>query len=120
MNTMVKFSLCTLSDEELVKKVDKLTDEMFQKQEVPTRNIPAEPNNDYDLLVGELIVRFSNQVQAGVSLNFAETKKEYDRFFYLYQYTYASSPDILLVGNTTERLWKWLEQKLKDVSKISE
>jgi len=60
MNTMVKFSVCTLSDEELVKKVDKLTDEMFQKQEVPTRNIPAEPNNDYDLLVGELLIRFSN------------------------------------------------------------
>ncbi len=72
MNTMVKFSLCTLSDEELVKKVDKLTDEMFQKQEIPTRNIPAEPDNDYDLLVGELLIRFSNQVQAVVKPEIAE------------------------------------------------
>lgn len=64
MNTMVKFSLCTLGDEELVKKVDKLTDEMFQKQQVPTRNVPAEPNNDYDLLVGELLIRFSKQTQS--------------------------------------------------------
>ena len=72
------------------------------------------------LQVWNEVAQESNQVQAGVSLNFAETKKEYDRFFYLYQYTYASSPDILLVGNTTERLWKWFEQKLKDVSKISD
>ena len=76
MNTMVKFSLCTLSDEELVKKVDKLTDEMFQRQEVPLRSIPAEPNNDYDLLIGELLIRFSNQVQAVVKVNFAEEDLE--------------------------------------------
>ena len=50
--------MCTLSDDDLLEKVDRLTDEMFQGQKVPIRHIPAQPNNDYDLLVGELIKRF--------------------------------------------------------------
>ena len=119
MNTMVTFSLCTLSDEELVKKVDKLTDEMFQKQEVPTRNIPAEPNNDYDLLVGELLIRFSNQVQAVVKVNFAEVKKEFEERFCLRNI--GDEFFILdLVDTEVNNLWQWFEQKLKGVSKISE
>lgn len=59
MNDIVKFGLCSLSNHDLCKKVDELTDKMFTEQKVPTRNIPAEPDNDYDLLVGELVMRFS-------------------------------------------------------------
>jgi hypothetical protein len=64
MNGIVNFRLCTLSDLELIKKVDQLTDDLFgnennQKREnVLIRHIPAQPNNDYDLLIGELILRF--------------------------------------------------------------
>jgi hypothetical protein len=57
MNGLVSFRLCKLSTPELLKKVDKLTDEMYQKCEVPARNIPARPDDDYDLLIGELILR---------------------------------------------------------------
>jgi hypothetical protein len=58
MNALVCFRLCDLSDEELSYKVDTMTDEMYRTGEIPTRQIPARPNKDYDLLVGELIYRF--------------------------------------------------------------
>ena len=59
MNGICKFRTCELSDEELLKKVDALTDEMYKTGKVPNRHIPAQVNNDYDLLVGELILRFA-------------------------------------------------------------
>ncbi len=58
MNAIAKFRLTKLTDDELLLKVDQLTDNLFKNQEVPTINIPAQPDNDYDLLVGELILRF--------------------------------------------------------------
>ena len=64
MNRIVSFRLCTLTDEELIARVDLYTDNMFEAQEVPTRHIPAQPNNDYDLLLGELIVRFKEAIES--------------------------------------------------------
>lgn len=58
MNAINSFRLCKLSNHDLIIKIDKQTDRMFQIQRLPTRNIPAEPNEDYDLLIGELILRF--------------------------------------------------------------
>jgi hypothetical protein len=63
MNGIVSFRLCKLSDKELIERIDKMTDEMFQKREIPERHIPARPDSDYDLLVGELIVRFSEKIK---------------------------------------------------------
>ena len=61
MNAIVNFRLCTLTDKELIEKVDKLTDQMYSTDhKVPMRHIPARPDGDYDLLVGELLVRFDN------------------------------------------------------------
>lgn len=62
MNSITKFRLCTLTDVELVERVDIMTDQMFETQKVPTRQIPARPNDDFDLLVGELITRFYEKV----------------------------------------------------------
>jgi len=65
MNAIVNFRLCTLTDKELIEKVDKLTDSMYNRDNltrndgVPMRHIPARPDEDYDLLVGELLVRFN-------------------------------------------------------------
>lgn len=73
MNALTYFRLCKLSSHELIEKLDKQTDEMFQTQQVPTRHIPARPDADYDLLVGELIMRFGeleafiNSVEADLS-----------------------------------------------------
>jgi hypothetical protein len=61
MNAIASFRQCTLSDEELIQKLDELTDKMFQEQKVPTRHIPARPNSDYDLLVGELLLRLKER-----------------------------------------------------------
>lgn len=58
MNAIVGFGLCTLSDQELLEKVDQMTDEMYKKGDIHLRHIPARPNEDYDLLVGELLTRF--------------------------------------------------------------
>jgi len=63
MNGIVSFRLCKLSDEELLEKVDEMTDEMYQSREIPERHIPAKPDSDYDLLVGELILRFSERIK---------------------------------------------------------
>lgn len=63
MNAIVGFKLCTLSDEDLIEAVDKATDKMYSEPyRVPCRSIPAKPNEDYDLLIGELLVRFKNAV----------------------------------------------------------
>lgn len=63
MNAITSFRMCTLSNEELLKKVDEMTDKMFETQEMPTRHIPARPNYDYDLLIGEILLRFKDMVQ---------------------------------------------------------
>lgn len=58
MNAIVKFRKCTLSDDELLRQVDQLTDLMYQTGRIPDRQIPARPDEDYDLLVGELVTRY--------------------------------------------------------------
>ncbi len=58
MNGLVSFRLCNLTNEELIKKVDKQLDNIFIEGKIPSRHIPARPNDDFDLLVGELIMRF--------------------------------------------------------------
>lgn len=68
MNTIVSFRLCTLSDEELVKKIDELTDKMYKTGKIPDRHIPARPNDDYDLLVGELLLRYTKNKESDKSM----------------------------------------------------
>mgnify|MGYP000586737679 CR=1 FL=1 len=63
MNTIASFRKCTLSDEELMEEIDKQTDNIFKSQEVPVRHIPARPNKDYDLLIGELLLRFKEKIE---------------------------------------------------------
>jgi len=58
MNAISSFRLCKLTNEQLLEKVDLLTDEMFKNGKIPLRHIPARANDDYDLLIGELILRF--------------------------------------------------------------
>ena len=65
MNALVSFRLCTLTDEELLSKVDSLIDSSFRSGDftkLKTRNIPARPNEDFDLLVGELIYRYNEKI----------------------------------------------------------
>lgn len=64
MNRITSFRLCTLSDEELLEKVDSLTDQMYQDGKIPSRNVPARPDADYDLLIGELLLRYKEAMEA--------------------------------------------------------
>lgn len=64
MNGIVSFRLCKLTTEELIRKVDEMTDEMYQTGQTPTRHIPARPDEDYDLLVGELVQRMREVIEA--------------------------------------------------------
>lgn len=61
MNAIVKFRKCTLTDDELLAKVDAGCDGMYEGPNagrIPDRHIPARPDDDFDLLVGELILRY--------------------------------------------------------------
>jgi hypothetical protein len=58
MNEIAKFRKCTLTNEQLCAKVDEQIDEMYKTRQIPCRCIPARPDEDFDLLVGELILRF--------------------------------------------------------------
>lgn len=57
------FRLCTLTDEELLQRIAFGLQAMYSEPvSVPTRNIPARPNEDFDLLVGELMIRFMDAI----------------------------------------------------------
>ena len=58
MNGIATFRLCSLTDGELVGKVDELADNMYETGKIPPRRVPARPDEDFDLLIGELILRF--------------------------------------------------------------
>jgi len=64
MNAIVSFRLCTLSDEELISKINSKTDQMYEGGKIPSRNIPARPDDDYDLLIGELLIRFKEKLNS--------------------------------------------------------
>lgn len=63
MNGVATFRLCTLSNEDLIKKADEMTDKMYQNNEIPVQHIPARPDQDYDLIIGELIFRFQENIK---------------------------------------------------------
>lgn len=63
MNAIASFGLCTLTDRELLDKINEQIDELYITQKVPARHIPARPNQDFDLLVGELLVRYNKLIE---------------------------------------------------------
>ena len=63
MNSIVSFRKCTLNNKELIDRVDEAVDSIYQTGKIPSRNVPARPNEDFDLLVGELLVRFKELIE---------------------------------------------------------
>lgn len=63
MNTIAGFSLCKLSNKELIKRVDEGCDKMYISGKIPSRCIPARPEQDFDLLLGELLIRFKGMLE---------------------------------------------------------
>ncbi len=80
MNKIVKFRKCTLTDEQLIDRIDKMTDDIYLSGNIPYRRIPAEPNSDYDLLVGEMLIRYKEKIlhahKESQSVNGNEPSKE--------------------------------------------
>ncbi len=74
MNSIVSFRLCKLSDDELLQKVDSMTDNIYESGKIPSRHIPARPDDDYDLLVGELIVRFKSLLNSDQNVQDSDTR----------------------------------------------
>lgn len=71
MNAIVSFRLCKLSTNEILDKLDEQCDDMYRKQKVPTRHIPARPDDDFDLLLGECIIRYRETLKKLEDLNSA-------------------------------------------------
>jgi len=68
---LVQFRKCTLTDQELAEKVAEGLAKMYTPPvSVPDRPIPADPNEDFDLLVGELVYRFSKRVPISYLIKF--------------------------------------------------
>lgn len=61
---VIQFRLCKLSNQELAEKVAAELNQMYISGKIPSRHIPARPDQDFDLLVGELIVRFLELIEA--------------------------------------------------------
>lgn len=56
---LIQFRHCKLEDKELAERVAKHLEQMYKPPvSIPPRNIPARPDEDFDLLLAELIVRF--------------------------------------------------------------
>ncbi len=55
---VVQFRKCTLTDKQLAVAVAEALNKMYDDGKTPTRSIPAQVNEDFDLLVCELVVRF--------------------------------------------------------------
>lgn len=60
INALVTFRLCKLTDDELLEAVGLYVEDMYETGKVSSRHIPARPDHDFDLLVGELMVRFKD------------------------------------------------------------
>ena len=56
---LIQFRKCTLTDKPLAEAVAAALNKMYSEPaKVPSRHIPARPDEDFDLITGELIVRF--------------------------------------------------------------
>lgn len=74
MNAIAKFRKCTLTHDELLARFDGLVDRMFQMGKIPERQIPARPDDDFDLLAGELVLRFIE-----IQNTLVELRMEFDK-----------------------------------------
>lgn len=61
---LIQFRKCTLTDKPLAEAVAAGLVEMYKEPvSVPIRHIPARPDEDFDLLVGEIVVRFLEKLE---------------------------------------------------------
>ena len=81
---LIQFRKCTLTDKPLAESVAAGLTKMYQEPvSVPSRNIPARPDEDFDLLVGELVVRFLEKTEVLKQIRYLDIqhKMEHGPFF---------------------------------------
>ena len=67
---LIQFRKCTLTDKELAEAVAAGLTKMYKKPvTVPSRHIPAMPDEDFDLLVGEIVVRFLEKTELLIAVD---------------------------------------------------
>jgi hypothetical protein len=66
---IVNFRLCKLSDHDLMKKISLHLESMYKTGKLPPRHIPARLEEDFDLLVGELMVRYLNKENVEIPIS---------------------------------------------------
>jgi len=108
MNTIAKFRKCTLSNDELLRRVDEGTDNLYKTREIPGRHIPARPDRDYDLLVGELVLRFQELEAENKRLR--EKAEKWDALADKMEKFYAedSDADLVVIGEEAAAAFGYL------------
>lgn len=67
---LIQFRKCTLTDKALAEAVAAGLMKMYKEPvSVPSRNIPARPDEDFDLLVGEIVVRFLEKTELLIAVD---------------------------------------------------
>lgn len=61
MNGVATFRKCSLSNDELIKRADGMIDSLYNenadRHKILSRHIPARPDEDFDLVLGEVLLR---------------------------------------------------------------
>lgn len=81
---LIQFRKCTLTDKPLAEAVAAGLNKMYSEPvAVPSRHIPARPDEDFDLLVGEIVVRFLEKTEVLKQIRHLdiEHKMEHGSFF---------------------------------------
>ena len=61
---LIQFRKCTLTDKQLAEAAAAWLERIYTPPiQVPVRNVPARPDEDFDLVIGELIYRFSQLIE---------------------------------------------------------
>jgi len=81
---LVQFRECSLADRPLAEAVAAGLTKMYEEPvTVPSRHIPARPDEDFDLLVGEMVLRYLEKTEVLKQIRHLdiEHKMEHGKFF---------------------------------------
>lgn len=70
---------CTLSNDDLIDKIDNELQKMCFTRRVPLMSIPAKPNEDFDLMIAELLVRYMAALETPKHETVEELQQEIER-----------------------------------------
>ncbi len=114
---IVSFRKCTLSDSELLEKVGDRLGRLYQFGEIPMRHIPARPDDDFDLLVGELMMRYFDSINKTEQIEQIERlKPAANTLIEKYWKNKGTSSEFItcITPNSIPDYWTELDEALQD------